>query len=243
MSKMIVAAAAVLALCLLSSCSENSSSSVDKSNVSESVSTAATTQKEVETSKQKATTSETTAITTETLPQTSQTTSILENEKMFSSYSKIIKTGKSRYEYAHEISYFVIDYDNDGNYELIMHYLTGARFGEIEIYDYDPLIDDSSLEAKGSTGNTIGYSTKLKALVSSTVNSGVGPPDYPSGARVEFLKMTVSNGEISIENVGNHDLGEKQNASIFDQRVQINTDEAFSVVQIKANAQHNMSIK
>ncbi len=131
---------------------------------------------------------------------------------IYASYSAVLSGAKNRMPNALDIAYMVFDYDKDGKDELIIHYLTGARIGEAEIYEYDSNIGKSVLEAQGPCLALLDYSDKTGGLITSTVSNMPVKPNSPSGASVVICKIIVSGRKISYESLAqlDPDLDKKQ---------------------------------
>ena len=126
-------------------------------------------------------------------------------DNIYASYSAVLSSAKNRMSSAHAISYMVFDYDRDGKSELIIHYMTGARIGEAEIYEYNSNSGKSVLEAQGPCLALIGYSDKIGGLITTTVSNVPVRPNSPSGASVVICKIVVAGKEISYDGVAQLD--------------------------------------
>lgn len=126
-------------------------------------------------------------------------------DNIYASYSAVLSSAKNRMSSAHAISYMVFDYDKDGKSELIIHYMTGARIGEAEIYEYNSNSGKSVLEAQGPCLALIGYSDKIGGLITTTVSNVPVRPNSPSGASVVICKIVVAGKEISYDGVAQLD--------------------------------------
>lgn len=165
------------------------------------------------------------------------------DDKVYAGYAEIINTAESRKPGVFAICYFVYDYDKDGIEELVLHYLTGARIGEAETYEYDKNTGEPVLEAKGYCGSGIGYSAKKKSLMSSSVSNGAPLDKYPSGACVIILKLTVKNGEITYHAIADTEMNNPSESAEYFSDMQIDSaDKAVTSSTVKANAEHNRKI-
>lgn len=221
------------------SASESNVSSLEQSELSTGSSKKDETVKET-TSKTATELKKTTAEKKKTKKTTSQKTA---DDKVYSGYAKMVNTAKSRVPGAISICYFVYDYDRDGLEELIIHYLTGARLGEIETYEYDKRSGEPVLEAKGLCGSGIDYSKKLNSLMSSSVNNVAPLEKYPSGACLIILKLTVKNGEITYKSVGDIEMNNPSEYAEYSSDIHIDPlDKGVTPSAVKANALHNRKV-
>ena len=163
-----------------------------------------------------------------------------ENDEIYKSYSDLINTSKYNYDNNISTSFFVCDINNDGVQELVIHFMTGARMGDVEIYRFDASSGSSKLISKGHCGSTIGYCKSKGMLFSTTVNSGVGPPEYPSGYCIIVYKLDYSSAEITLQDYATINP-DKADQKLLDCDVKISDENNsnFSVNSVKQNAQLN----